>query len=94
MLQPMRYHFELQSTHSTQQQCTAGMGPKHLDRTLLAQLDKPQFELLAAHGVGDLDSLEYFRGEKRQTGKLQALPFCQRISQLQRSMIGDSDNIA
>jgi hypothetical protein len=57
-------------------------------------LRQPQFELLAAHGIGNLHRLKDFRREKWQAGKLQALSFCQRIPELQCPMVGNADDIS
>src|SRR5688500_11107180 len=93
MLQPVGHYLKLQGTHGAQEQGAAPVRPENLDRTLFAQLSEPQFELLAAHRVGNLDRLEDFRREKRQTGKLKLLAFRQRISQLERPVIGNPDKV-
>ena len=90
----MQHHFKLQIADRAQQQASACVRFEHLDRTFFPKLLQASSQLFATHRVGNLDCLKNLRRKIGQAGELQFLAFAQRVTQPQRTVVGNANDVA
>ena len=90
----MRQHFELQTSHHTDHPIGAQLGFEDLGHPFFGEAFQCAAQMFRLHGVVEPHPLQNLRGEIRNAGEDQIFIFGQRVTDPDRTVIGNADNVA
>ena len=94
MPEPVGHDLELQCADRAEDDVVAHQRPEHLGGALLAELIETLLQRLHAQGIAQHHAPEQLRREARDAGEAQALALGERVSNPDRAVVVEADDVA